>query len=154
MFRVSSEPLDPAELRRLLADPAAGACAVFEGWVRETNEGRPVRSLDYEAHRGLAEKEGALILAEAAGKFSLRKAVCAHRTGSLALGELAVWVGVSAGHRGEAFGACRYIIDEIKARLPVWKREHYADGRSAWINCAIRGPATESGAPPGPWWAY
>lgn len=150
MFRISNEPLDTDELRRLVADPASGACAVFEGRVRDANQGRPVRSLDYEAHVPLAEKEGARIVAEAAAKFPVRKALCVHRTGSLGLGELAVWVGVSAEHRGAAFDACRYIIDEVKTRLPVWKREHYADGPSAWINCASRGPATESSEPPRP----
>ena len=66
-------------------------------------------------------------------------AVCVHRTGHLQLGELAVWVGVTAEHRGAAFDACRYIIDEAKARLPIWKKEHYASGATAWINCATRG---------------
>jgi molybdopterin synthase catalytic subunit len=66
-------------------------------------------------------------------------AVCIHRVGSLRIGDLAVWVGVSAAHRGAAFDACRFVIDETKARVPVWKKEHYADGDTAWINCATRG---------------
>ncbi len=142
MFRISSSPLDPDELRRLLADPRAGACATFEGWVRARNDGRDVRALDYEAYVPLAEKEGARLLAEAEAKFPILRAVCAHRTGALALGDLAVWVGVTAEHRDAAFGACRYVIDEAKARLPIWKREHYAAGSSAWINCSTRGEAT------------
>jgi molybdopterin synthase catalytic subunit len=141
MFRVSPSPLDPAELRRLLADPGAGACATFEGWVREQSVGRAVRALDYEAYLPLAEKEGERILAEAAGKFPILRAVCAHRTGALAVGDLAVWVGTAAPHRDAAFAASRYLIDELKARLPIWKREHYADGPSVWVNCATRGEA-------------
>ncbi|MEY2877800.1 MAG: hypothetical protein RLZZ15_180 [Verrucomicrobiota bacterium] len=139
MFSLAATPLDPAALQRALADVRAGACVTFEGWVRNRNDGQPVLSLDYEAYAPLAEKEGARILAEARAKFSLLGAHCVHRTGHLALGELAVWVGVTAEHRGAAFDACRYIIDEAKARVPIWKKEHYASGATAWINCATRG---------------
>jgi molybdopterin synthase catalytic subunit len=147
MFRISSQPLDPTALRQQLHDPRAGACAIFEGWVRLRNDGQEVRALDYEAHESLAAKEGLRILAEARAKFSILGAVCAHRVGSLALGDLAVWVGVTAEHRGAAFDACRYIIDEAKARVPIWKKEHYAGGATAWINCATRGAAV-AGTPP------
>jgi molybdopterin synthase catalytic subunit len=126
-------------LQRTLADAHAGACVTFEGWVRDHNDGRPVLALDYEAYAPLAEKEGERILAEAREKFAIVSAVCIHRVGSLRIGDLAVWVGVSAAHRGAAFDACRFVIDETKARVPVWKKEHYADGDTAWINCATRG---------------
>ena len=139
MFRISTEPLDPTALQRTLADAHAGACVTFEGWVRDHNDGRPVLALDYEAYAPLAEKEGERILAEAREKFAIVSAVCIHRVGSLRIGDLAVWVGVSAAHRGAAFDACRFVIDETKARVPVWKKEHYADGDTAWINCATRG---------------
>ena len=138
-FRLSATNLDSAALQHALANARAGACVTFEGWVRNRNEGQPVLSLEYEAYAPLAEKEGARILAEAQDKFALLSAACAHRTGHLQLGELAVWVGVTAEHRSAAFDACRYIIDEAKARLPVWKKEHYASGATAWINCATRG---------------
>lgn len=143
-FSISTTILDPAALQRALADARAGACVTFEGWVRNRNEGQPVLSLEYEAYAPLAVSEGEKILAEAREKFSLLGATCVHRTGHLALGDLAVWVGVTAEHRGAAFDACRYIIDEAKARLPIWKKEHYASGATAWINCATRG---EHGAP-------
>jgi molybdopterin synthase catalytic subunit len=136
VFRIFDLPLDPAELRRGLLDESAGACAIFEGRVRASNEGRPVRSLDYEVFAPLAEKEGGRIQAEAREKFPIIAAAAAHRTGALAVGDLAVWVGVIAAHRGAAFDACRHIIDEVKARVPIWKREHYADGSSVWINSA------------------
>jgi molybdopterin synthase catalytic subunit len=103
--------------------------------------------LEYEAYVPLAEKEGENILREAREKFSLVAAACVHRVGHLQLGELAVWVGVTAEHRGAAFDACRYVIDEAKARLPIWKKEHYASGATAWINCATRGEHA-AGAPP------
>lgn len=138
-FQLTTTPIDLAALQCALADPRAGACATFEGWVRDHNDGRPVRSLEYEAYPLLAEKEGARILAEAHEKFAIIEAVCVHRTGHLQIGEMAVWVGVSAAHRGAAFDACRYLIDETKARVPIWKKEHYADGASEWINCATRG---------------
>jgi molybdopterin synthase catalytic subunit len=104
------------------------------------NEGKSVLALDYEAYSPLAQVEGERILAEASGKFQVLWAACVHRTGSLALGDLAVWVAVCAAHRGAAFDASRYIIDETKARVPIWKREHYSDGTTEWINCATRGP--------------
>lgn len=137
-FRISSEPLDPAGLKARLADSRAGACVVFEGWVRQNNEGREVSALEYEAYPELAEKEGRRILEEAKQRFSLLGASAVHRTGKLGLGDLAVWVGVAAAHRDAAFEACRYIIDETKARVPIWKKEHYLEGESQWINCATR----------------
>jgi molybdopterin synthase catalytic subunit len=141
-FQLSAEPIDPAVWQAALRDPQAGACVTFEGWVRNHNEGRPVLSLDYEAYAPLAVSEGACIFAEAAERFSLLRSVGVHRIGSLHIGDLAVWVGVSAAHRGAAFDACRYLIDELKARVPIWKREHYVDGEAAWINCATRGDFT------------
>jgi len=147
-FRISPSPIDPAALQRSLADPRAGACVAFEGWVRNRNDGQPVRSLEYEAYPVLAEAEGARILAEARVRFELIGAVAVHRVGHLQLGELAVWVGVTAEHRASAFEACRYIIDEAKARLPIWKKEHYTDGATAWINCATRGDHGGAGAMP------
>jgi molybdopterin synthase catalytic subunit len=144
MFRISSTPIESTALQRALADARAGACVTFEGWVRNRNEGQPVVSLEYEAYLPLAEAEGARILAEARERFTLLGVSAVHRIGHLQLGALAVWVGVTAEHRGAAFEACRYIIDEAKARLPIWKKEHYATGASAWINCATRG---EHGGP-------
>lgn len=138
-FRIASEPLEPELLKNMLSDAHAGACVTFEGWVRDHNEGRPVSSLEYEAFAALAEKEGARILAEAREKFPFVHAICIHRVGHLQIGDLAVWTGVSSAHRAAAFDACRYIIDETKARVPIWKKEHYTSGASAWINCATRG---------------
>lgn len=138
-FRISSEPIDVAPLKSALVNTQAGACVTFEGWVRARNEDQPVNSLEYEAYPELAEKEGARIFSEAREKFSIVAAVGAHRVGHLQLGDLAVWVGVTAEHRDAAFEACRYIIDELKARVPIWKKEHYTSGASQWINCATRG---------------
>lgn len=138
-FRMSLLPLDPAVLQKELIDASAGASVTFEGWVRDHNDGRKVRALDYESFIPLAEREGGRILEEARSRFEVVALTCVHRVGSLQIGDLAVWVGVAAAHRGAAFDACRYVIDETKARVPIWKKEHYLDGVSEWINCATRG---------------
>jgi adenylyltransferase/sulfurtransferase len=134
-FSFSSGALRPESCREALCDPAAGGYASFEGWVRDHNDGRRVRRLEYEAFEALAIKEGSRIVQEAIEKFGVYRAACVHRAGDLAVGELAVWVGVSAAHRQEAFAACRYIIDAVKHRVPIWKKEHYEDGDSGWVNC-------------------
>ncbi len=134
-FRFSTTPLDTPALQRELRDVTCGGFAAFEGWVRDHNEGHAVTRLEYEAFAELAEKEGARIVQAAIEKFGVTRAACVHRVGSLALGEVAVWVGVSAKHRHEAFRACRYIIDEVKHRVPIWKKEHYVNGDSGWVNC-------------------
>ena len=134
-FTFSAAPLDPAALQRGLRDARCGGFAAFEGWVRNHNEGHAVTRLEYEAFAELAEKEGARIVQAAIGKFGVTRAACVHRVGSLAIGDVAVWVGVSSRHRAEAFAACRYIIDEVKHRVPIWKKEHYVNGDSGWVNC-------------------
>jgi molybdopterin synthase catalytic subunit len=148
-FQLTDSVIEPSALIGRLGDARAGACVTFEGRVRNQNNGRVVEALDYEAYAPLAEKEGRAIIKEAREKFDLVWALCVHRTGTLALGDLAVWVAVTAGHRAAAFDACRYIIDETKARLPIWKKEHYLDGASEWINCAVKGHGA-AGAAPGP----
>ena len=140
MFSLSSTPLDPGALRGAMADPRAGGFVTFEGWVRDRNDGREVLRLDYEAYAPLAEKEGARIVEETIRNFGVFDIRCVHRVGNLALGDLAVWVGVSAQHRSAAFEACRHVIDEVKARVPIWKREHYATGESGWVNAGTGAP--------------
>ena len=131
---VIDTPFDVASMRADLLDARVGAYAAFEGWVRDHNEGRVVHGLHYEAYAALAEEEGRRVLEEALAKFDVIDAACVHRTGDLAIGELAVWVGVTAAHRDAAFAACRYVIDEVKARVPIWKRERYADGDAGWLH--------------------
>ncbi|HEX9773311.1 MAG TPA: molybdenum cofactor biosynthesis protein MoaE [Steroidobacteraceae bacterium] len=143
-FSFSTEPFAPDQFRAALADPACGGYASFEGWVRDHNEGRRVLRLEYEAYEALALKEGERIVAEAIARFGVRKGACVHRVGPLAIGELAVWVGVSAAHRDEAFAACRYVIDEVKHRVPIWKKEYYPGGDSGWVNCERCAHAAEA----------
>jgi len=135
MIEITTSAIDPDGLRDKLFDPAAGAYCAFEGWIRNENDGQSVLRLEYEAYEPLAHSEGEIILAEAKQRFPHLHAHCVHRTGMLEIGDCAVWVGVSAPHRDEAFQACRYIIDQLKVRLPIWKKEHYADGHSGWVNC-------------------
>lgn len=135
-FTLQSEPIDVTVARAQLADPRCGGYASFEGWVRDHHEGRAVERLEYEAYGPLAVREGEAVIAEAMNRFEITHAACVHRVGALAIGDMAVWVGVSAAHRDAAFRACRYIIDEIKHRVPIWKKEYFTDGTAEWVNCA------------------
>lgn len=133
-FAIADAPFDIAPLRAHLLRADAGAYASFEGWVRNRNEGRTALGLRYEAYAVLAEAEGMKIVGEALQRFDIVDAACVHRVGDLAIGDLAVWVGVSAAHRDAAFAACRWIIDEVKSRVPIWKHERYAEGDTAWLH--------------------
>ena len=134
LFRLSGTPLDVAAQREAMLHARAGAHASFEGWVRDHNDGRAVSGLHYDAYARLAEEEGARVINEAIDRFDIVDAACIHRTGDLEVGDLAVWVGVTAGHRDAAFAACRFIIDEVKSRVPIWKRERYAAGDADWLH--------------------
>jgi molybdopterin synthase catalytic subunit len=133
-FRLAVTPFDVATLRAGLLDPGVGAYASFEGWVRQHNDGRPVSGLRYEAYAALAAAEGERILLQALHDFDILDARCTHRTGDLVVGELAVWVGVTAAHRDPAFAACRFVIDAVKASVPIWKHERYAEGDADWLH--------------------
>ena len=133
MFRLQSDPIDPAVERRAFAAGPAGAFVTFEGWVREEHRGRAVLALDYEAFAPLAIKEGEAIIHEVAAEHAIESIRVVHRLGHLTIGDCAVWVGVSAGHRGPAFDAVADLMDRLKARVPIWKKEHFADGESEWV---------------------
>ncbi|MEL6949642.1 MAG: molybdenum cofactor biosynthesis protein MoaE [Pseudomonadota bacterium] len=135
IMAISATPINTAALRASLADVRAGAIVTFEGWVRNLNEGRDVEALEYEVYAPLAVTEGERIITEVQRDIPIIAARAVHRSGALALGDCAVWVGVVSPHRDEAFRACRRIIDEIKVRLPIWKKENYSDGDSGWVNC-------------------
>ena len=140
-FTISDSPIQLEPLRASLSHAQAGAFASFEGWVRDHNDGRAVDGLRYEAYVALATSEGERVLQEVLEKFAIIDARCVHRIGDLAIGDLAVWVGVSAAHRGAAFDACRYIIDEVKSRVPIWKHERYREGDAGWLHPS-EGPAS------------
>lgn len=140
MFRVTSDPIEAT----LIDSPGSGGFVSFEGRVRDIDGGRKVCGLEYEAYDELVVAEGEQILDEACIRFDLMSAVTIHRIGRLNIGDTAVWIGVSAPHRKEAFAGCEYIIDELKKRLPIWKKEFYVDGESEWIGCEGEGVTRES----------
>lgn len=135
MFYLTETPIDTQEMMNSLGQASVGALVCFEGRVRDHNAGRAVTALEYEVYPELALTEGRAILTEAKGKFPIVSALAIHRHGLLGLQDIAVSVVVAASHRGAAFDACRYIIDEIKHRLPIWKREHYQSGSKEWVDC-------------------
>jgi molybdopterin synthase catalytic subunit len=140
MFELFDQTIDPHQLQTELDNPKAGAFVCFEGRVRNHNDGQQVQRLEYEAYDELAVKEGNKVIEEARSRFAILECRAVHRTGCLEVGEIAVWVGVLSAHRAQAFDACRYIIDELKCRVPVWKKEHYVNGATEWINCANCAP--------------
>ncbi len=138
-FEVSQDPLQPDRLKEELRQHAAGACVCFEGWVRNVNEGEAVDGLSYEGFEDMVCAEGGRILEEAKARFRMLDARGIHRLGDLKLGEMAVWIGVSSAHRPEAFAAAAWILEELKARLPIWKKEAYIDQlESRWVGIKDR----------------
>ena len=133
MFSLSETKINESLLKSETRDTSAGGFVCFEGWVRDHNQGKAVTKLAYEAYTQLAIKEGNRIIQEAHGKYDIKKAFCTHRVGLLEIGDMAVWVGVSAAHRDAAFKACRYILDQVKVRVPIWKNESWTDGESGWV---------------------
>jgi molybdopterin synthase catalytic subunit len=131
-FRVLAEPLDVASCIAAVSHPSAGGIDVFIGVVRDHNDGQTVTVLEYEAYASMAEKEMERIAAEIHAKIHGVRLSVHHRIGRLEVGDVAVVCAASAPHRDEAFRACRMLIDEVKARVPVWKREHGSSG-TAWI---------------------
>ena len=141
MFSIQDTALDITALREEMQDSSCGALVVFEGLVRNHHEGRDVTQLRYTHHPVLAQKEGERILAETMEKFSITKAIAIHRIGLLAIGECAVVTLTSSPHRDAAFEANRFLIDSIKARVPIWKQETYATGEVEWTSpCPNCGP--------------
>ena len=125
--------IDPAALVRAVESPERGGVVSFAGVVRNHHAGREVIRLEYSAYLPMAEAECARIVAEAEARWPVAAAM-AHRIGTIGIGEHAVVVVAAAAHRGDAFDACRHIIDEVKSRVPIWKREYYADGSVAWVD--------------------
>jgi len=135
MFELVEHPIDHYPVEKRFHHPSVGGVVTFEGRVRNTNEGKDVRSLEYEAYKEMSIGEGQKIMAEVKDKFDLIDLYCVHRVGHLKIEELAVWIITTAVHRRDAFLATQYIIDEVKLRLPIWKKEHYSAGDSQWIFC-------------------
>lgn len=132
MYRIVRRRIGQAALLRAVRDPAAGAIVTFLGTTRNENAGRRVTRLEYEAFADMAVREMAKLGAAATRRWKLRKVAMVHRIGVVPVGEASVAIAVSAGHRGEAFGACRWLIDRLKEIVPIWKKEHFRGGE-VWI---------------------
>ena len=137
MRRITRSKLNPAALAAAVSSPKHGAVSTFVGAVRAVHAGRRVKGIEYDCFSPLAEKELARILLEASKRWPVR-VEAAHRIGALRVGEASVAVAAGSMHRPEAFAACRWAIDEIKKRLPVWKKEQYVKGAGRWLpGCAL-----------------
>lgn len=133
MHRIAGEPIDVAAIEASIRSERCGGIVTFLGVVRErADDGRSVTGLEYQAHETMALTAFAAIEAEARDRFGDVRMAIVHRVGSLAVGDVAVAVCVAAAHRGEAFDACEYAIDELKRRAPIWKKELYAGGDGTW----------------------
>ena len=130
-----TEALSVDEVQAAVSDPGAGAIALFVGTVRDHDHGRAVSELSYSAHPSGAEQLR-LCAEKVAARFPVRALAAVHRTGDLDIGDLAVVVAASADHRDEAFAACRALVEDLKATVPVWKRQQFAEGESEWVNGA------------------
>jgi molybdopterin synthase catalytic subunit len=133
MPHLTRDPILAAELAERVVRRERGALVTFVGYVRDHHGGRAVLRLEYSAYEPMAEAECARISAAAEGRWPVALAI-AHRLGTLEVGEVAVAIAVAGGHRGEAFEACRWSIEEVKRTVPIWKREFYADGTVAWVD--------------------
>lgn len=130
---IVDRPIDAAELTRRVRHAANGAVVLFLGTVREQNDGRAVTGIEYSAYRSMAERELTSIVGEAAQRTGSDDIAVEHRLGELRVGECSVAVAVAHAHRGRAFEGASYIVEELKRRVPIWKREHYSDGSREWV---------------------
>ncbi|HUO85836.1 MAG TPA: molybdenum cofactor biosynthesis protein MoaE [Thermoanaerobaculia bacterium] len=130
--RLVDGPLDAGGLTAAVADPSRGAVVVFSGTVRDHHQGRPVARLDYTAYRPMAEAALGRILGEIESANRDLRAAVSHRLGEVAVGEPSVVIAVASPHRAAAFEAAREVLERLKREVPIWKREHYADGGAAW----------------------
>jgi molybdopterin synthase catalytic subunit len=131
---ITSDPITPAAVLQEVGSAVDGAAVLFLGTVRQQSEGRAVTGMRYEAYAEMAASVLLQITQEAADQAGTDRIAVVHRTGELSVGDVSVAIAVSSPHRGEAFDASRYIIEQIKVRLPVWKHEHYASGPSRWVD--------------------
>jgi molybdopterin synthase catalytic subunit len=131
---ITVNPIIPAEVLGEVGSAADGATVLFLGTVRQQSQGRAVSGMRYEAYTEMAASVLSQIAQEAAVQAGTDRVAVVHRTGELDIGDVSVAIAVSSPHRGEAFDATRYIIEQIKIRLPVWKHEHYVSGHSRWVD--------------------
>ncbi|MEM6329404.1 MAG: molybdenum cofactor biosynthesis protein MoaE [Planctomycetota bacterium] len=134
MIQLTDQPIDAAALLAAAQQPAAGAVVLFVGITREFTAGRQTTQLSYEAYAAMAEREMARLEAAARERWPLVECCLVHRTGDVPLAEASVAIAASSPHRADAFEAARWLIDTLKQTVPIWKREHYADGATEWVH--------------------
>jgi molybdopterin synthase catalytic subunit len=127
-------PIDPAALVRAVSSPGNGAVILFLGAVRQVNDGRDVTGIDYAAYEGMALRELQAIVDEGATQFGTTDVVVEHRLGELQVEDISVGIAIGHAHRDEAYAVSRWVIEELKRRVPIWKREHYTDGTREWVD--------------------
>lgn len=135
MELITNQAIDSVRLEAELVDPSCGGVVTFTGKVRNHHQGRQVEKLIYEAFEPMVVQVIQRLLSEAQEKFPIKNIKVVHRVGELKIGEVAVWVGVESAHRGEAFQACEWMINQIKKQAPIWKKEFYVQGEPEWIRC-------------------
>jgi molybdopterin synthase catalytic subunit len=146
---LTTAPLDVVALQRRVEHAGAGATSVFVGNVRETHEGREVLRIDYEAYEAMAAEVLRAVADEVAGRYAGTRIAVEHRLGTLGVGEASVVIAVSHAHRGSAIEACTAMIETLKQRVPIWKREHFADGTTSWVDPTGAADAPGGAAGPG-----
>jgi molybdopterin synthase catalytic subunit len=127
-------PIDPAELLAEVQRAHNGASVLFIGTVREVNDGRAVTGMEYTAYEAMAARELALVVEEATQRFGTDDVIVEHRIGELDVGDASVAIAAAHAHRARAFDAARYVIEQLKKRVPIWKMEHYVDGTREWVD--------------------
>jgi molybdopterin synthase catalytic subunit len=132
--RLVTEPIDPRALIERVAGPDCGAVSLFLGTVRDQHDGRAVTGIEYSAYERMALSEIGAIAAEARQRWSVERIVVVHRLGTLAVGDASIGIAAAHAHRAQAIAAASFIIEEVKRRVPIWKKEHYADGTREWVD--------------------
>lgn len=131
---IVTRPIDASALVAEVTAASHGASVLFVGTVRDVNDGRAVTGMEYSAYTAMAERELAAIVTEAATRWVGTDLAAEHRIGELAIGDASVAVAAAHAHRAQAFDAVRYVVEELKRRVPIWKREHYVDGTREWVD--------------------
>ena len=144
---IVTRAIDPLALLTEVASDAHGAASLFVGTVREVNDGRAVTGMEYTTYESMATAEMERIADEAFAQFATSALVVEHRVGTLALGEVSVVIAVAHAHRAPALDATRYVIEQLKKRVPIWKREQYADGTREWVDPTAANAAKEEVTP-------
>lgn len=150
MIALTHEPIDYEKLTEQVRSTAAGAVVLFLGTVRELTAGRRTVALDYEAYPEMAVAQFQQLLEDASARWPLVRAAIVHRLGRLELGEVSIAIAVSTAHRGDAFAAGQFLIDRAKEVVPIWKKENWDDGRTAWVHPGVQGAGANDRPPVAP----